>query len=268
MATNGLDTSIEGASIAVEERAGVEERDLYQDLVDAQPGGIYRLRIRPAETPATEPWRSAVYSFDFISERFSEIVGITQAELQRNPGIIPGLVIEEDRPDFKARTVEAFATRTPFQWTGRMTVRGEVRWIRFDARSRLLANGDVIRTGFVEDVTEYKNAEKALVEAEERFRTFFAFSPIGKAMTAPDGRVVQVNQALCDMLGYSAEELQSLTFASVTHPDDRPESVELIRSLLAGERGLVDVDKRYLTRDGGVVWAHVGVRLLDRKSVV
>lgn len=265
MATTGRDTPTEDASTKDEESAVLEERSLYQDLVDAQPGGIYRLRVRPPKSMTAESWRSVVdtsFSSDFISERFAEILGSTRDELQRNPGIIPDTVIEEDRPDFLARSLEAFATRAPFQWTGRITVRGETRWIRFSSRQRVLANGDVIRTGFVEDVTEAMRVQQALVEAEERFRTFFDLSSVGKVMTAPNGRLVRVNKALCDMLGYSAEELQSFTFASVTHPDDLPESVELVRSLLAGERGSVDVDKRYLTRDGRVVWAHVRVCLL------
>ncbi len=85
-------------------------------------------------------------------------------------------------------------------------------------------------------------------------------------MTAPDGRLLRVNKALCDFLGYSAEGLQSLSMASVTHPDDMPESAELLRALLAGERDIVDLEKRYLTRDGRVVWARVRTCLLRDPS--
>jgi PAS domain S-box-containing protein len=102
----------------------------------------------------------------------------------------------------------------------------------------------------------------ATLETESRpFVAFFDNAPIGKSMTAPDGRLVRVNAAFGAMLGYSLEELQTISFASITHPDDVAESRECVRALLAGERDTWTMEKRYLAKDGRHVWTHVTTRL-------
>jgi two-component system cell cycle sensor histidine kinase/response regulator CckA len=96
---------------------------------------------------------------------------------------------------------------------------------------------------------------------EELFRTFFENAPTGKAVTRPDGSFLRVNPAFAEMLGYSVEDLTASSFGSVTHPDDAALSREAARSLIAGERQVVSMEKRYLTRAGAVVAAHVITRL-------
>ena len=110
-------------------------------------------------------------------------------------------------------------------------------------------------------VAELEASEEHAREAEMRFRTFFDHAPIGKCMTGPDGRLQRANPAFCDMLGYTAEELATTSFASITHPDDVAESVECVRSLLAGERDTWSMDKRYVTKAGRLVWTHVTTRV-------
>lgn len=111
------------------------------------------------------------------------------------------------------------------------------------------------------DQTTERRAENEVRQAEERFRTFFDNAPIGKSVTAPDGKLLRVNAAFGAMLGYSVEELQTISFASITHPDDLAESRECIRALLAGERDVWTMEKRYLAKDGRHVWTRVTTRL-------
>ena len=111
------------------------------------------------------------------------------------------------------------------------------------------------------DQSEERRTEAALREAEERFRSFFDNAPVGKSMTAPDGRLLQVNAAFGAMLGYSPDEMQAVSFAAITHPDDVAESRECIRALLAGERNAWDMEKRYRAKDGRYVWTRVTSRL-------
>jgi two-component system cell cycle sensor histidine kinase/response regulator CckA len=93
------------------------------------------------------------------------------------------------------------------------------------------------------------------------YRTFFENAPVGKCMTAPDGRLLRVNKAFCEMLGFTAEEMRTLSFASITHPDDLGESKRCVQSLLAGDEKVWDFEKRYLAKDGHVVWTRVVTRL-------
>jgi PAS domain S-box-containing protein len=112
------------------------------------------------------------------------------------------------------------------------------------------------------DITERKRAEEAMRESEARFRDTFELSAIGNSLTGRDGRLLNVNQALADMLGFSIEELQQGTFAEISHPDDVAESRELSRSLFAGERTICRFEKRFVHRDGHIVFADLGTTLL------
>jgi len=117
-------------------------------------------------------------------------------------------------------------------------------------------------TEHVRDITERKRAEATLRESEARFREIFEHSTVGKSLTAADGKLLKVNQALADMLGFSIEELQQGTFAEISHPDDVAESRELSRSLFAGERTICRFEKRFVHRDGHIVFADLGTTLL------
>ena len=96
-----------------------------------------------------------------------------------------------------------------------------------------------------------------LQQSERRFQTALENAGTGMCLTAPDGAFLEVNRALCDMLGYSEQELTARDFASVTHPEDLAISRECVRCLLAGERSVYRFEKRYLGRDGDNVWADV-----------
>lgn len=105
-------------------------------------------------------------------------------------------------------------------------------------------------------------AERELRASERRFKTAFDKAPVGISLTLPDGRVGSVNATLADMLGYSIAELEGRTVAEITHPDDRAETARLIEATLAGEATGFTVDKRYLHKDGSVIWTTARVTLL------
>jgi PAS domain S-box-containing protein len=113
----------------------------------------------------------------------------------------------------------------------------------------------------IRDISERKLAETAVRETEERFRTFFEQSPLGHSIVAPDGRIQRVNPALCQILGYSAEELAVTSFADITHPDDLAKSQEALSHLLEGRHEALSVETRYVTRDGRTAWAQVDASL-------
>src|SRR5215471_8640042 len=71
----------------------------------------------------------------------------------------------------------------------------------------------------------------ALRDSEARFRSIFENAAVGIARVGPDGRWLEVNQRLCDIVGYSCEELMTKTFAHITHPDDLDEDVEAMRRM-------------------------------------
>jgi two-component system, sensor histidine kinase and response regulator len=107
-----------------------------------------------------------------------------------------------------------------------------------------------------------KDVSRALRESEERFRGAFDGASIGMALVAPDGRFLQVNPALCGIVGYREDELLATTFQQITHPDDVVADRELARQLLAGEIGTYQIEKRYLRKDREAIWGRLTVSLV------
>ncbi|MBQ1782569.1 MAG: PAS domain S-box protein [Gammaproteobacteria bacterium] len=112
------------------------------------------------------------------------------------------------------------------------------------------------------DISERKQHEHKLAESERRFRGAFATSTNGVAIVALDGKWLQVNRALCTMLGFSEKALLATDFQAVTHPDDLRADLAEVASLLAGERDNYQIEKRYIASDGRIVWALLGVSLV------
>ena len=116
--------------------------------------------------------------------------------------------------------------------------------------------------GLVRDLSAQRGAEHALSQSEERFRNAFEFAAIGMALVGPDGRFLQVNDSLCELVGYSADELLRRTFQEITHPGDLEADLQLADQLLAGEIRSYQMEKRYIHRLGAAVWALLSVSLV------
>jgi len=95
--------------------------------------------------------------------------------------------------------------------------------------------------------------------SDQRFRVAFENASIGMAITDPTGTLVMCNDALCRMLGYSRGELQGRSFSEFTHPEDQSASEAELHKLVGGRAASTHFEKRYLHRDGHVVWATVDV---------
>ncbi|MBW4643159.1 MAG: PAS domain S-box protein [Goleter apudmare HA4340-LM2] len=110
---------------------------------------------------------------------------------------------------------------------------------------------------FVLNMTERKQAEEARYESEERFRAMFNQAPVGISLVALDGQFLQVNPALCEITGYSSEELTQMSFEEITHPDDLEVDWIYARQVLAREITGYSLEKRYICKDGVVLWVNL-----------
>jgi len=112
--------------------------------------------------------------------------------------------------------------------------------------------------GTVIDIDERKRVEEALRVDEEELRANFQSSGIGQVQTDPKtGRYVRVNDKFSEMVGYSADELLTMTYLDITHPEDRAASMHALLDLLRGETDKFTTEKRYVRKDGSILWGLV-----------
>ena len=112
------------------------------------------------------------------------------------------------------------------------------------------------------DVTLEVESEIRQDEAERRLGLTLDHAPIGMALVALDGSFLRVNAALCAIVGYGIDELMSLSFQEITHPDDLDADLSLLAQLVSGEIDDYALDKRYVHRDGRTVWVRLSMTLL------
>ncbi|MBD2201973.1 PAS domain S-box protein [Calothrix sp. FACHB-1219] len=192
-------------------------------MMRRQPGGIM------TATPA-----SGEYPFDF--------------KIQKNGVDIPPPELPMQKA---ARTGESVEANFEFVFND-----GEVKFL--DSRSvPLFDDAGNVRgvIGAFWDVSE-------LQRAEERFRATFNQAAVGIAHVALDGRWLRVNQKLCDIVGYSHTELLQKTFQEITYPEDLENDLAYAQKLLAGEIQTYSMEKRYLRKDGSLVWIYLTASLV------
>ncbi|MEH2280607.1 MAG: PAS domain S-box protein [Nostoc sp.] len=116
------------------------------------------------------------------------------------------------------------------------------------------------------EITERQRIEEALRESEQRFRAAFHQAAVGIAHVAIDGSWLLVNQKLCDILGYTLEELELLTFQDITHPEDLNINLKYVDQILADNIQTYSMEKRYFRKDHSIVWVNLTVSLMREPS--
>jgi PAS domain S-box-containing protein len=114
-----------------------------------------------------------------------------------------------------------------------------------------------------EQTQELDRSKIDLRQQEERFQTIFEYAPIAIVITELSTfRYLKVNQAMCDMMGYSAQELEQKTFLDITHPDDVQEDLKTCHTLIKGEIQQFCLEKRYIRKSGEIIWGSLTVTLI------
>jgi PAS domain S-box-containing protein len=137
---------------------------------------------------------------------------------------------------------------------------GRADWVRWYMVPWRRADGNIGGTVlFAEVRTEQVEARRALADSEARFRATFENAAVGVALVGCDGSILRANKSFARMLGYSVEELETRTFQDLTLPDDLATNLSAFNKTLAGEAESYSIEKRYIRKDGGIVWASLAV---------
>jgi PAS domain S-box-containing protein len=211
--------------------------------------------------------------FTFVNRRAEQILGYPLADWYTVPDFWPNLI----HPDDRAAAAQVCLTETEAGRDHRIEYRavtkdGRVVWMRdlvFVARDAGTGRVTALR-GLMIDVTDRRRADAelerayaALQESEAQYKAFFDLAAVGTTQTDPySGRFLRVNPKYCEITGYAADELLRMSFADISHPDDRDRDVAAYRRMVDGEVPTYIREKRYVRRDGQVVWVQVSASLV------
>lgn len=169
-------------------------------------------------------------------------------------GQVPGV--------FEALSARAEGQTYSRQWT-LLRKDGQRRQVRLSISRMDGAHGERIGyVGMAIDITEILQARAEARLAAEKFAGAFTSAALGMALVSLEGRWLDVNDALCRILGYTREELLQVDFQRLTHPADLQTDLALVQDLLAGRRTHYHLEKRYLGREGNTIWARLSVSLV------
>lgn len=213
----------------------------FRDVTD-------RVLAEKALRESEERFRSLVqHATDIITVFDAEgVISYESPSVERVLGYRPGEMVGKNafafvHPEDIGMVREDFAgllnqpgVRRPIEFRIR---HADGSWRSFESIANNLLGNHVVRGVVINsrDVTDRKQAEEELRQAEERFRGAFENAPIGMALVSPGGRFLRVNRSLCEIIGYSEEELLVKRFMDVTHPEDVQRGLDGAARLLAGE---------------------------------
>ena len=198
----------------------------------------------------------------FVNESYCRYYGLKQEEVLGS-SFFP-LISEEDREAVRRR-ISLLNPQEPVSTGEHKVLRpdGTIGWNQWTDRAFFNEHGEVIEYQSVgRDITERRRAEEKLRESEERFRLVFEEGPIGMHLVDPSFHFVRVNNALCEMLGYTEEELVGLPLADVVHPGDAKLGLELAQKMRDGEIANYQIERRYTKKNKEVVWTNLNASVI------
>jgi PAS domain S-box-containing protein len=195
-----------------------------------------------------------------VNPTFCRISGYSDSEvLKKN-------ILEVTHPDDRAQTQRLYGElrsghRRVIDYEKRYLCKdGSVTWGHATVAS-VFGPDDTLKyfAANVQDITERKQAEEALRQSEQKFRTVFNNAAAGMVTLSPGGQFLGVNDAFCNFIDYSGDELSRLQVPDITHPADLERTEENYRLLGGGQSRAIDYQKRFMRKDGNIVWGQVSV---------
>ncbi|MEP6958097.1 MAG: PAS domain S-box protein, partial [Nitrospirota bacterium] len=204
-----------------------------------------------------------------LDARWCSMIGYALDELEPHVNTWLSLLHPEDAPTIQAILESHLKNETPDYHVEFRLRHKAGHWTWILARGRVVerdhAGAPLRMTGTHMDITDRKRAEDAIREAELRYRTIFEQAGAGVAqIESRTGRFIQVNRQYCEIVGLTEAEMLATTFGAITHPDDLERNFENRTRLLSGEVPSFTMEKRYVRKDGSIVWVNLNVAPLWR----
>lgn len=194
------------------------------------------------------------FYYSYISAGIERITGLTAEAVIQNPGLLWNSLVEEDRLISDQLMQQSLEALSLFETQIRVrNVAKKMQWLTTVAVPRRLEDGSTVWDGVMVDITSLKQAETALRNNEELFRSAFDDAPIGIALISPTGEFLKANHYLYNLLGYNQKELLKLRLQDIAHPGDLNENLQGFTQLLKGKLSNLEVKKRYISKQGTAI---------------
>lgn len=202
----------------------------------------------------------------FCSDKSREILGYNKDELPNNPEVWQEIIHPDDRKHV-SDSLSVFLDGKQNHFIIELRLRckdGSYKWIL--GRGMVVertSDGRPLRVvGTQTDIQSLKNEELKIDPSGQTFSNAFKHSGIGKALVGPDGKWLEVNNALCEFLGYNENELKGMSFQDLTHPEDLDKDLMYVESMLKKEIESYQMEKRYIHKNKNYVWALLTVSIV------
>ncbi|AFY55229.1 PAS/PAC sensor signal transduction histidine kinase [Rivularia sp. PCC 7116] len=234
------------------EQALRESQRRYSTLARISPVGIYRC--------------DGSANLLYVNQRWCDITGYNFDQVI-NQGWREA-VYSQDKARVEAQVKNCVEQKIPLECEFRFQrPDNSVVWVLAQSVPEFDIDGVLIgHVGTITDISNQKQSEKALRASEERFRSTFEQAAVGICHADANGKFVRVNQKLCDILGYSRSELLERSFEEITYADDLQSDLDRVRDLLAGKIQNFSMEKRYICKNGGVIWIEITVSLVSQAN--
>ena len=235
----------------------VDVRQRFKSVIEGTNVGTWEWNVQTGET--------------IFNERWAEILGYTLEELQ--PVSIEtwtSLAHPDDLIESNRLLNECFQKRTEFyEFESRMKHK-DGDWVWIMDRGKVFEwteDGKPLKMyGTHQDINQRKKYEEELRVSEEAFRGNFENAAIGMALLNEEGKWLKVNEKVCEILGYTEEELMQLTFQDITHPEDLNKDLNLLTEVIEGKRPNYNMEKRYFHKNGNIIHIILAVSVVRNHS--
>lgn len=226
----------------------LKSKDQYDDLVSKIPVGIYLLRSFPDRS----------FALHYVSPRMAEMFDTTVEELLYDAETIYKKVYPEDLENFIKLNRDGIIFAKPFDWTGRVLNKGNVKWLNVSSAPEHQKNGDILWHGIVVDITDRKLAEKSLVESERLLRETQNIARLGSFVWDIPSGFWRSSGILDEIFGIDEHFIRSFEgWKSIIHPDHREMMSDYVSIDILTLHHKFDKEYRIIRKnDGQVRWVH------------
>jgi PAS domain S-box-containing protein len=229
----------------------------FAKLASQIPGMLFQFMKRPNGT----------YCVPFTSDSIRGIFGCSPQDVREDFTPIAKVIVPEDL-DKVIRSIEYSAEHlATWQCEYRVQLPGKpIHWLWGQSIPERTSDGSILWNGYNADITERKKTEELLNKNQDQLEAIILNAPIGIATSDSNKCFLSANEVFCTIVGFSEDELRSLTFKDITHPEDSKESIARIEELSSGCISFFSQEKRYIRKDGKVINGKVTVSAIRDKE--